>query len=467
MFQHLNYHTSWLPGYSFSAFLFADASGHIEIAPPLLVAQICSYWRAVALATPELWTSIYLEFPQVAAAYDGFPMLFGVPGAEPIEDHTAALLELWFNRAAGYPLSISLICSRGTSLPPSLLAVIAAHFNHWGRIELAVPNTDFLQFNACPGPFPLLRSLSIQITDRTRPFSHLWVNAMRHSSGLMALRLLDASQSVLAMPSNEDLAQLPHTLSALQISGPGLSARFGALVERFPYLYHFGTIQSGGYQDSEPISSPPLKSILGLYSQASMLDNLSISTLDYLQVTLDIRDRISSFIARSGCHLTTLSLGAYEYVSNEPFITCLSMLPTLGTLELFLDVAAKGVSSAARCEILQRADLIPSLHTLIITNTEISPLYVSFLALLRARPALTHAELHLWSRHADVRRRIRPPPSSVEAQFLALTDGGMNIRVTTPTYAWPWNARDLDPVGDLDVDLFGSPLMCPYKFSPF
>jgi hypothetical protein len=57
---------------------------------PLNLAGICSQWRAVAIATPQLWTSIYLNF-YGRDAYDGIPILFGQSPAEPLEDQTAAL----------------------------------------------------------------------------------------------------------------------------------------------------------------------------------------------------------------------------------------------------------------------------------------------------------------------------------------------------------------------------------------
>jgi hypothetical protein len=54
-------------------------------------------------------------------------------------------------------------------------------------------------------------------------------------------------------------------------------------------------------------------------------------------------------------------------------------------------------------------------------------------------------------RHAHVRRQTPPPPTHIEAKLEALAEGGMTVRVTTPSYAWPWDAEDADPVGDLGV----------------
>ncbi|KAJ6507575.1 hypothetical protein DFH09DRAFT_277392, partial [Mycena vulgaris] len=94
---------------------------------PLQLAQVCSQWRAVALGTPELWSSIYLEFP-TGGPYDGLPILFGLPDAEPVVDHTGELLELWLTRAANHTVSVTLICTdRNICLPENVLSILSAH----------------------------------------------------------------------------------------------------------------------------------------------------------------------------------------------------------------------------------------------------------------------------------------------------------------------------------------------------
>jgi hypothetical protein len=118
----------------------------------------------VAIAIPQLWASIYLDFCG-RDAYNGIPMLFGQTAAASLENHTAALIDLWFTRAPAYPLSISLICAHGHSLPEQVLTILAKHFRQWGRIELAIPMADFLVLNKVIGPFPSLESVTIQIPD--------------------------------------------------------------------------------------------------------------------------------------------------------------------------------------------------------------------------------------------------------------------------------------------------------------
>jgi hypothetical protein len=119
----------------------------------LNLAATCSQWRAVAIATPQLWISIHRHFCG-RDAYDGIPILFGHTPAEPLDDHTAAaLMDLWFTRATDHPLSIFLICVKNHSLPDQILTILAKYFSQWGRIELGIPFDDGLFFNEVIGPF--------------------------------------------------------------------------------------------------------------------------------------------------------------------------------------------------------------------------------------------------------------------------------------------------------------------------
>jgi hypothetical protein len=79
---------------------------------PLQVAQICGHWRAIALATPELWSSVLLEFRE--NNYSG--------------DDIYDFFNLWLTRAGDYPLSITILCrERSVGVPQKLLEAMATH----------------------------------------------------------------------------------------------------------------------------------------------------------------------------------------------------------------------------------------------------------------------------------------------------------------------------------------------------
>jgi hypothetical protein len=98
------------------------------------------------------------------------------------------------------------------------------------------------------------------------------------------------------------------------------------------------------------------------------------------------------------------------------------------------------------CQVLRHVELVPQLCTPCI------PPYAEWVALLEMRQAvLVHAELHMRHRHAHVRRRTPPPPARITAQLAALAEGGVTVRVITPSYTWPWDAEDGDPAGDFGM----------------
>ncbi|KAF7354347.1 hypothetical protein MVEN_01123200 [Mycena venus] len=340
---------------------------------------------------------------------------------------------------------------------------MALKYAQWGRVDLSVPMADFLVFNEIAGPFPALGSLSLQVTDRFRPFSDIQINAVRHSPNLKALQLMD---QLCAPTAVDDLAILPHTLQALRFlhSESAFWEDFTRIVDHLPHLLHFGTAAYWQPVLNDPRVSASVTSLR--VSCERVLDFLTIPTLEHLHVCLTEEDApMVNFIAHSQCHLTTLSLEVYEDLSDEAFISSLSAVDALRTLVLLLP--HRGRLNAARYRLLQRSNVLPQLRVLIITDLARTPVYEPFIVLLQARPALVHAELHMRSWDAFVRRNMPPPPAHVEEELAALVDRGMTVRMTTQTYAWPWNAEDGDPVGDLDVDVFGIRHMRPHFFSPF
>ncbi|KAJ7197805.1 hypothetical protein GGX14DRAFT_667639 [Mycena pura] len=394
---------------------------------PLHVSQICAQWRTVAIATPELWSSVYLEFLD-AKAYYGIPILFGVPGAEAVDSdhHTADLLDLWFTRAGHYPLSISLICSKVCNeLPKGVLGVLSAHSQHWGRVELQVPMTDFLVFNLITGPFPLLQSVGIRIMDYFNPFSSLRINALHSSPNLSALVLRGLSNN-LAPPSLASLAAIPPTLTALQIAAPQWSLEdLVEISERLPHLRHLNLCTGGLWTINENASNrfmSPFQSLSLVSHNFHFLDNCDPSALEHLEVRLyhhAFPHFLGNLLLRMESHLTHLTLEVVD-MKHSDLIAYLSAAPSLISLELMFHLGSDSVHGEERMRVLRRADLLPRLRTLRITDPARKPIYAQFLALLTARPMLMAAELRMWSPHPQIRRRMPPPPLHVIADLKIL-----------------------------------------------
>ncbi|KAJ7793858.1 hypothetical protein B0H14DRAFT_3497603 [Mycena olivaceomarginata] len=323
-------------------------------------------------------------------ACDGIPMLFGQSPAEPLEDHTAALIDLWFTRAAGYPLSISLICAKNHFLPGQLLTILAEHFSHWARIELRIPMADFLVFNEAVGPFPSLESVTIQITDRFNSFSRVRLHLVQNSPHLKALRLMD--HAFVPTPFN-DLGDIPPTF-----------IDHCAALSDLPYLVCLGI--SFNHMRTLPLHGfglqPSFETLL--LDDESLLIYFTIPMLTSLGVWPRGSAAVVAFLSRSQRRLTTLTLGLYEDKLTTTVVGCLSVLPELYTLQLILADEMRRPGSfdgGLWCQVLRHAELVPQLCSLISSSKACIPPYAEWVALLETRQAvLVHAELHMRHRHA-------------------------------------------------------------------
>ncbi|KAJ6492218.1 hypothetical protein C8R45DRAFT_867655, partial [Mycena sanguinolenta] len=356
---------------------------------PLNLACICSQWRAVALATPQLWTSISLDF--TATSYDGVPRLFDDVEVEPAEDPCVALMHVWFARAAGHRLSISLTCPKKQHLPENLLATMGTYLAQWGRIELAMPTADLLALDKLtwPGPFPLLESVSMQATDAVQGVvSAFDANFVRYAPDLKALRLMDVHLL-------DRLTNFPPTLTALRICDSSTGVVTGesllTLIASLPHLLHLDVPYSGLIWPNTFRVEASLQTLV--VGGDNILLFLTVPTLQHLGVALFYDRPVTTFLSTSRCHITTLSVGLSEYVPNRVLWNVLSELPRLATLHVWLP--ERGSTTTVRCcQTLRRADLVPQLRALFITGEARKPAYAEWIGLLQARRnTLLHAGL--------------------------------------------------------------------------
>ncbi|KAJ7159038.1 hypothetical protein C8R43DRAFT_1064331 [Mycena crocata] len=184
---------------------------------PLLLAQICGHWRDIALATPELWSSIYLMFPTDNDITRIFATGIGAldePDVAPLHHHSCNLLESWLHRSGNRPLSITIVYRRYlySRLPQKLISTLARYAHRWCRLELSFAKEEFLAFNEIQGPFPLLRSIAICLADWHNDFVPEPFNVLRDSPNLEPINLENGFSPL----TLTDLEGIPDSLSALQ-----------------------------------------------------------------------------------------------------------------------------------------------------------------------------------------------------------------------------------------------------------
>ncbi|KAJ7486623.1 hypothetical protein FB451DRAFT_1126873 [Mycena latifolia] len=177
---------------------------------PLLLCQICSTWRCLALSTPRLWAAVHVVLPQ-----------------QPKLQVLADILASWLERSGGLPLSISVVLSQtwkfeDDALP--LLTRLVPFCRRWQHIQFALSHhNSFAAFkDLCPDDVPMLESMSIRGIEQRfyweGPTSDTPVESYKRLSFLNSPSLWSVS-----IPSGRDSHKLPLPwthLRSLTIDGP-------------------------------------------------------------------------------------------------------------------------------------------------------------------------------------------------------------------------------------------------------
>ncbi|KAK7036312.1 F-box domain-containing protein [Favolaschia claudopus] len=437
--------------------------------PPLNLASVCGHWRGVALRTPELWSSIALQFSPNDSLHGVMPLSLARAVHRDGNDFVA-LMDLWFSRALEHPLSISLACARHGILPNGLLALVAFYHAQWARIEVALRTHDFLFFNSIAGPFPLLSTLTIKITDRFTSLHRAQILPILRSPNLKTVQLFYHRFTP------ESLALLPRNLTAARfvyLSGVDATQSTAGLLA--PLLRHLNHIVHLHLDVANSVGTPDRRleaSLLTLRLNVDhVLDVLSIPTLQSLHVKLMLPARICDFLAHSQCHLTTLSIEVSDYVNEISLGTALSAAPELRTL-----IVAVGpifpYTALHHCELLFDINLVPQLRNLIVEERKELSTYDRWTELLelRAGAAFVYGELYLRpapSRDEHDQLHFVPPSQGIQARWAVLAAGGTQPRILAGNYTWPADVKDADPIGDLDNGFTEQRDLQPYYFSPF
>ncbi|KAJ7198590.1 hypothetical protein GGX14DRAFT_573465 [Mycena pura] len=125
---------------------------------PLLLCQICSAWRRVAIATPRLWTSLALNLGRRRGAWRDF-------------------LAAWLGRSANCPIVISFTGDHHGGVyqyfNEHVVQILRPYARRWRRLRVDVPQTSLTKLlNA---PLPLLETLEIRT--RTGTAGSVFVSA--------------------------------------------------------------------------------------------------------------------------------------------------------------------------------------------------------------------------------------------------------------------------------------------------
>lgn len=278
---------------------------------PMILGQICSYWRTLVLGMPTLWSSIFVEYPA--------------------PDHID-LVRMWLDRAGSCPLTLVLRdwvdsgnrgCSEGTE---AILKMFMEKSNYWKNIDFVLELRessilDSLEWGACAN----LESAAIcaRYCD-SQALDTFW--AKLHQSP--ALRRVDWFRTFKSgLPHHAPWAQLRHIKTLSVLSDTDVVFILRTCPELSSLDTHYTSSSEFSLQD--PVVHTNLESlILHLAADSTPLfDHISLPSLQILHLNnecgftpLDISEAVGKpvegFFHRSQCNLTDLETYNFDDSRN-------------------------------------------------------------------------------------------------------------------------------------------------------
>ncbi|KAF8205559.1 hypothetical protein K438DRAFT_1756929 [Mycena galopus ATCC 62051] len=292
---------------------------------PLILCGVCHQWRAVAISTPELWSSLDLNLPLAAE--------------EGAQDAYVDLYRTWLSRARAAPLSLALVVEEHNLTKPtrSLLHAIVALSPQWRKIEVDLGSGDVIadfmgllfQGPAKQG-FPLLEKFIFGSTTASEiPIS--FCNTPR-------LREIDFNARY---PPPAQI-QFPWAqITTFRTSDIGVSSCLEILDDASNLVHGTFDIRGGSTGATTILSMQYLQSL----SLSGVLDGAPMAVLECLKTpalkSLALQFHMThqdvspflSFVSRSAFRLHSLALSLVPMVTDT-LISCLKAVPSLVHLKL-------------------------------------------------------------------------------------------------------------------------------------
>ncbi|KAJ3994444.1 hypothetical protein F5050DRAFT_515951 [Lentinula boryana] len=302
-------------------------SGQLKTMPALAISSVCSHWRNLAKASPQLWSRMRINLTVMHTDHLGFD-----------------LLQMYLDSSQQYPLSFEILGDKLETLEPRqamVCATVGACSDRWK--ELAVSQPTFFKVLTAQNPthFPMLEELSIS------SFAFRLSGSLDRFQDSPKLRSL----SISLFP----LSKLPRSLFPWNQLNVLTICSYS---EELKYLLdgpsdltelHFCEWTDGWFKQT---TSPMLASSIQTVSLSvaastqpeseSLVDVIFASTTCPALTSLSIdradlddaydrpwpKEIVQDFLSRSSCKLTTLSIKSIP-LSDSDLIDTLARLPSL------------------------------------------------------------------------------------------------------------------------------------------
>ena len=324
---------------------------------PVLLGRVCSEWRRISLATPEVWASLHIVPPTVN---------FSNPTSSTARfQRKRELIQMWLGRSGACPLSISFVWFAGDSeqeikLCGTLLEVLVPLCSRWKILDFQVPLKMFKPFvGLTVRDVPIMEGLSL--LDNRTPFDtesvDQWPESLNFAESATELRIFSltffsggirlpsipwSNLTCLYLESNiafffPDLREMLNSLSAC--------VNLQSCTLKFP-LSH--TTSLPVYEKIDKLITLPQLQVLCLDGDQHLHNTFHMSGTLMNMVTPKLRkleilgrsgrpdgnlapeplSAMRTLLARSKCPLERLTVESITILPHE-FIDCLKLVPSL------------------------------------------------------------------------------------------------------------------------------------------
>ncbi|KAJ6451666.1 hypothetical protein C8R47DRAFT_1169932 [Mycena vitilis] len=291
------------------------------------LSQVCSLWHIVAIGTPHLWSTIFVD-----------TSLWGESPKS--ADRCLSLIRRSLTRSRERPLVLRINCSANI-YSPSVLQIFSSHARRWQDVHLTIPREFTTHLKSARGKLPLLDSLAFGTDFRG-------VNIFKVAPALRKVTFFGRAEGIEKLPwpqlrefhyAGGKGTGSPAALSVAQFLGLGSAFTLDATLEDFNTAVRWPAIVSNIETLTLLLraSQSNANHCLGQVFKAMTLPRLRrLSFQSGKEYTPLIwhQHRFLDFSRRSSLHEHLISLNLNATITDGELLECLSGLPLLEELTI-------------------------------------------------------------------------------------------------------------------------------------
>ena len=250
---------------------------------PLLLTQICSSWRSIAFASPNIWSRLHIPLPD-----PGISIGYGVIRDEGVLNRRSerfaqlmqsrcAIVREWLSRSGTCPLSLSIsypsyFSSGDRHQVEEMFDLLISFAHRWHEIDISMPTTIYEAFQSTLSPklFPTLRVFKANLSELHHPDSTANPTPIQLLGAPNLRRIGISARHITLNPTAHPTQPIWNNLTDIDFLSSIIDKNFIDLLRKCPNLVRgrFPILSSWPEpsttdmtQGQQPVSLPQLKSL--------------------------------------------------------------------------------------------------------------------------------------------------------------------------------------------------------------